>query len=66
MRSARAAARAMPPPSRARKAAQPAEDKLAQPKPSPGAIGKLVSTKDFHCVKAREYAVFYKVLSQLK
>jgi len=59
--------RAMPPPSRARKGAQPAEDKLAQQlKPSPGAIGKLVSTKDFHCVRARDYAVFYKVLTQLK
>jgi hypothetical protein len=57
----------MPPPSRARKGAQPAEDKLAQQlKPSPGAIGKLVSTKDFHCVRARDYAVFYKVLTQLK
>jgi len=55
----------MPPPPRARKGAQPA---AAAPelKASPGAIGKLVSTKDFHCVRARDYAVFYKVLTQLK
>jgi hypothetical protein len=35
-------------------------------RPAPGAIGKIACTKDFHCVKARDYAVFYKVLIQLK
>ena len=33
---------------------------------APGAIGKVVCTKDFHCVRARDSAVFYKVLAQLK
>lgn len=33
---------------------------------APGAIGKVVCTKDFHCVKARDAVVFYKVLAQLK
>ena len=52
------------PPQRARRATQPAA--APEPKHSPGAIGKLVSLKDFHCVRARDYAVFYKVLTQLK
>ena len=33
---------------------------------APGAVGKVVCTKDFHCVRARDSAVFYKVLAQLK
>ena len=33
---------------------------------APGGIGKLVCTKNFHCVMARDAKVFYKVLVQLK
>lgn len=29
-------------------------------------VGKVVCNKDFHCVMARDYAVFYKVLVQLR
>ena len=29
-------------------------------------VGKVVCNKDFHRVMARDYAVFYKVLVQLK
>lgn len=31
-----------------------------------GGIGKLACTKPFHCVRARDAPVFYKVLIQLK
>lgn len=34
--------------------------------PSTIGIGKIVCTRDFHCVPAREYARFYRVLTQLK
>ena len=50
----------------------PTRVKPHQPQPSQRAalplrgIGKVVSTKDFHCVMARDYAGFYKVLMQLK
>lgn len=57
------------PPQRARRGARSADRQaVAAPelKLSPGAIGKLVSTKEFHCVRARDYAAFYKVLTQLK
>ena len=33
---------------------------------APKRIGTLVSTDTFHCVKACDYHVFYKVLTQLK
>ena len=33
---------------------------------APGGIGKLVCTKNFHCVRACDAKVFYKVLAQLK
>ncbi len=33
---------------------------------APGAIGTIVSTDGFHCVRARDSATFYKVLAQLK
>ena len=52
--------------------AMPSRAKSHQPQPSQRSplplrgIGKVVSTKDFHCVMARDYAVFYKVLMQLK
>ena len=52
----------------------PTRVKSHQPQPQPSqrsplplrGIGKVASTKDFHCVMARDYAVFYKVLMQLK
>ncbi len=31
-----------------------------------GGIGKIVCTSTFHCVKARDAPVFYKILAQLK
>ena len=31
-----------------------------------GGIGKLACTKNFHCVKAHQAHVFYRVLVQLK
>jgi len=31
-----------------------------------GGIGKIVCNSTFHCVKARDAAVFYKILAQLK
>ena len=31
-----------------------------------GGIGKVVCTSTFHCVKARDAPVFYKILAQLK
>jgi len=55
--------------------AMPARVKPQHPQPPPPpprssvpsrGIGKVVSTKDFHCVMARDYAVFYKVLVQLR
>ena len=33
---------------------------------APGAIGKIASTDGFYCVRARDFATFYKVLAQLK
>ena len=33
---------------------------------APGGIGKFVCTKNFHCVRACDAKVFYKVLAQLK
>jgi len=33
---------------------------------APGGIGKLVCTKNFHCVRACDAKAFYKVLVQLK
>lgn len=33
---------------------------------APGTIGKIVCTKNFHCVRACDYRVFYKILAQLK
>ena len=38
----------------------------AATKPEPVTVGTVVSTKDFHCVKASDAAVFYKVLAQLR
>jgi len=51
-------------PSRAR-----TEPLAPPPPPQPalrGAIGKLACTKNFHCVKAHQAHVFYKVLVQLR
>jgi hypothetical protein len=38
----------------------------AATKPAEGTIGKVACTKNFHCVKASDAAVFYKILAQLR
>ena len=52
-------------PARVKSQHPPPPPQRSSPVPSRG-IGKVVSTKDFHCVMARDYAVFYKVLVQLR
>lgn len=56
-RARRGQAPAPPPPRASAAATQPALH---------GGVGKLVCTKSFHCVKARDASVFYRVLAQLK
>ena len=35
------------------------------PAPSAGGIGKVACAQNFHCVMARDYEVFYKVLRSI-
>jgi len=54
-------------PARARKELPEPPPSRVSPQPAlRGGVGKLVCTKNFHCVKAHQASVFYRVLAQLK
>ena len=54
-------------PARARnESSEQAPSRLAPQPALRGGVGKLACTKNFHCVKAHQASVFYRVLAQLK